>query len=318
MFRGSPGLTGSQLSTIIASLGGEFNAETQQTVTQYFFTVPADDLDVALNIEAVRMRGVLDSDELWNQERGAIEQEVAQDLSNPGYVFSTRLLQALYAGTPYAHDALGTRESFQKTTGGMLKGFFETWYVPNNAVLIVVGDVEPQAVLKRVRDLFESIPARQLPKRPEVKLTPLKPSMIELETDMPYGVAVAAYRLPGFDSPDYAAGQVLGEVLDNHRSKLYDLVIQGKALSSGFEGDALPHAASGYAVAAFPTGGDGAGLLKEMKGIIAGYVKDGISPDLVEAAKRHEIADAEFQKLGARACLSLVPGNSRGRPFLSR
>ncbi len=305
MFRGSPGLSGSQLSTIIASLGGEFNAETQQTVTQYFFTVPADDLDIALNIEAVRMRSVLDTDELWNQERGAIEQEVAQDISNPGYLFQARLVQELYADTPYAHDPLGTRESFQKTTGAMLKKFYDTWYAPNNAVLVVVGDVEPASVLKRVKELFENIPARPLPKRPEVNLARLKPNSIELDTDMAYGLAVVAYRLPGFDSPDYAAGQVLGEVLDNSRSRLYDLVIQGKALSTGFEGDSLPKAASGYAVAAFPTGGDGKALVNEMKRIIAGYVKDGVSPDLVEAAKRHEIADAEFQKNSVPGLASL-------------
>ena len=64
-------------------MGGNFDADTQQTVTQYFFTVPAEDLDVALHIEDLRMRGVLDTDKLWDQERGAIEQEVAQDLSNP-------------------------------------------------------------------------------------------------------------------------------------------------------------------------------------------------------------------------------------------
>ena len=296
MFRGSPGLSADQLSTIIASLGGEFNADTQQTVTQYFLTVPSQDLDIALNIEATRMRGVLDTDELWNDERGAIEQEVAQDLSNPTYVFSTRLLQELYAGTPYAHDALGTRESFQKTTGAMLKKFYDAWYAPNNAILVIVGDIEPHGVLEKVRELFESIPERPVPPRPEIKLQPVKPSTIKLETDLPYGLAIVAYRLPGFDNPDYVAGQILADVLDSSRGKLYDLVIEGKALSTGFDSDALPKAASGYASASFPQGGDGAALISMMKNIIAGYVKDGVPAELVEAAKRHEISDAEFQK----------------------
>ena len=85
MFRGSPGLSANQLAGMIAAMGGMFDADTQQTVTQYFLTTPAEDLDVALRIEAIRMRGVLDSEKLWSQERGAIEQEVAQDLYSAEY-----------------------------------------------------------------------------------------------------------------------------------------------------------------------------------------------------------------------------------------
>ena len=126
MFRGSPGLSANQLANISAAMGGEFDADTQQTVTQYFFTVPVADLNVALHVESIRMRGVLDTDQLWNQERGAIEQEVAQDLSNPEYVFYTKLLTAMFKGTPYEHDALGSRPSFNKTTGAMLQKFYDT------------------------------------------------------------------------------------------------------------------------------------------------------------------------------------------------
>jgi len=135
MFRGSPDLTADQLARITAAMGGRFDADTQQTVTQYFFTVPSEDLDIALHIESIRMRGILDDEQLWSKERGAIEQEVAQDLSNPEYVFYTKLLAAMFKGTPYAHDALGTRSSLDKTTAAMVKQFHETWYAPNNAVL---------------------------------------------------------------------------------------------------------------------------------------------------------------------------------------
>ena len=88
MFRGSPGLSSAQLSSLIAAMGGSFNAATQQIVTQYFFTVPTGDLETALHIEALRMRDLLATDALWRQERGAIEQEVAQDDSNPQYLFT--------------------------------------------------------------------------------------------------------------------------------------------------------------------------------------------------------------------------------------
>jgi zinc protease len=100
MFRGSPGLSADQLADITAGLGGDFDADTQQAVTQYFFTAPAEDLEVALRLEAIRMRGMLSTEALWEKERGAIEQEVAQDLSNPEYIFEMKLMQAMFKGTP--------------------------------------------------------------------------------------------------------------------------------------------------------------------------------------------------------------------------
>jgi len=305
MFRGSPGLSAAQLANLIAAMGGEFDADTQQTVTQYFFTVPAEDLEVALHISSIRMQGVLDDQDLWAEERGAIEQEVAQDLSNPMYVFYSRLLEAMYAGTPYAHDALGTRPSFQKTTGAMLKKFYDTWYAPNNAVLVIVGDVDPEETLKMVRELFEKIPPRPLPPRPEIHLQPLKPSMIELETDFPYGLAVIAYRLPGYESPDFAAGQVLADVLSSQRADLYALVVDGKALFTAFNADVLPKAGMGFVLAAFPHQGDGSALVSLIKNIISDYVNKGFPEDLVEAAKRMEVADAEFQKNSVSGLASL-------------
>ena len=296
MFRGSPGLSASQLATIGAALGGESNADTQQVVTQYFLTVPADALDTALRIESIRMRAALNTEELWRLERGAIEQEVAQDLSDPQYIFYTRLLETLFADTPYAHDALGTRPSFGKTTGAMLDKFHGDWYGPNNAILVIVGDVDPSRALAHVKRYFGPIPPRVIPPRPEVRLKPLNPAVIELDTDLPNGLAAVAYRLPGYKSPDFAAGQVLADVLDSKRGNLYALVPEGKALSAGFDGNVLPDAAFGYASAGFPPGGDGAALVAAMKGIVADYLKAGFPPTLVDAVKRREIADAEFRK----------------------
>ena len=70
MFRGSPGLSADQLADISAALGGDFDADTQHPVTQYFFTAPVEDLDVALRIEAIRMRDLVPDEELWDKERG--------------------------------------------------------------------------------------------------------------------------------------------------------------------------------------------------------------------------------------------------------
>ncbi|MBW2094117.1 MAG: insulinase family protein [Deltaproteobacteria bacterium] len=296
MFRGSKGLSAEQLANLTAAMGGRSNAFTRQSVTQYFFTVPADALETALRIEAIRMKDVLDTEALWSQERGAIEQEVARDLSSPMYVFYSRLLAQLFAGTPYAHDALGTRPSFDKTTGAMLKEFHDTWYVPNNAVLVIAGDVDPAHALSLVKQLFGNIPAHPLPPRPEIKLHPLKPARIQLESDLPYQMAIVAYRFPGYTSPDFAASQILADILDSQRAKLYGLAADGKVLFAGFNNSPYKHVGLGYAIAGFPKGKEARTVIALLKTIVDDYLQNGFPEDLVEAAKRKEIAAAEFQK----------------------
>jgi zinc protease len=296
MFRGSPNLSADQLANIAAAMGGEFNAETQQAVTRYFFTVPKQDLDVALHIESIRMQDLLATDALWDHERGAIEQEVAGNLSDPEDVFYTKLLSAIFRGTPYEHDALGTRPSFDATTGAMLKKFHDTWYAPNNAILVIAGDVDPAATIATVKELFGAIPAKKLPARHPVELEPVKPEILRLATDLPYGLAVAAFRWPGSNSPDFAAAQVLADVLGGQRSSLREFVPRGQALSTSFSFDSFPEASLAYAQAAFPAGGDGMALLHHVREVLGDIARNGAPAELVNAAKRHEVADAEFKK----------------------
>jgi zinc protease len=296
MFRGSPGLSANQLADIIAAMGGMFDADTQQTVTQYFLNVPAQDLDVALHIEAIRMRGVLDSEKLWAQERGAIEQEVAQDFSDPEYLFYTKVLADLFKGTPYGHTPLGSLSSFDKTTGGMLKSFYDTWYAPNNAILVIVGDVEPRKAFAGVKKFFGGIPAKKIPDRPQIHLEPVKPMTLHLKTDQSYGLVMVSFRMPGFDDPDYAASKVLSDILTNQRGNLFTLVPEGKALYAGFSLSTLPKAGLGYALAAFPKGAEASALVEEIKKILAEDVKNGFPSDLVEAAKRRQQTKSELRK----------------------
>jgi zinc protease len=171
-FRGCAGVSADQTAAIFAQLGGFGNADTQQNITQYFTTVPAADLEVALRLDAACMQDVGDSQEEWAHEKGAIEQEVARDLSEPVYKFLTRLNEDMFSGTPYAHDALGTRESFELTTGDMLKKFYRDWYAPNNAILVVAGDIDQAATLARVKDLYGKIERRPVGTRPTVSLGP--------------------------------------------------------------------------------------------------------------------------------------------------
>ncbi len=296
MFRSSEGLSTFQLADIGASMGGGLDADTQDTVTQYAWTVPASDLDLVLKIESIRMRGVLDSDADWSQERGAIEQEVARDLSNPLYNFLTTARKQLFAGTPYEHDALGTRPSFEKTTGAMLKSFYNAWYHPNNAILVITGDVDPQDALAKVQQYFANIPAKAVPARPSVHLRPLKPARLVLTSDFSVPIGLIAYRFPGYQSTDYAAGQVLGNALGSQRGALYELGVTGEALFASFSvTEVLPQSAMAFAYGA-PNGGDASSLALRIKAVIADYLKNGIPQDLVDASKRQLIAQAEFNK----------------------
>jgi zinc protease len=296
MFRGSPGLTADQLADIGSIMGGNFNANTRESVTQYLFTVPAEDLDVALHIEAIRMRGALDSAGQWQQERGAIEQEVAQDLSDPDYVLYEKMRAEMFAGTPYAHDALGTRPSFNATTARMLQRFYATWYAPNNAVLVIAGDLDLKSTLLEVKRLFGALPSKKLPPRPKVRLGPQRAASFTMTTDQPNGMAMLAVRTPGLDSPDFAALEVLSDVLDSRRFELFGLVPQGKALDADFSLDPLPRAGIAYATASFAAGQDPKALASSLRSILANVVKHGVPAELVAAAKLQERHAAQFQK----------------------
>jgi zinc protease len=296
-FRGCAGLSADQISAIYAQLGGTVNADTQQTITQYFVNVPAQDLETALRVDAACMRDVQDSQDQWAEERGAIEQEVSRDLSNPTYKFISRLNQDLFAGTPYSHDALGTRPSFDATTGEMLKKFYKDWYAPNNAILVIVGDVDPAATLAKVKELYGSIPRRPVPAHADVKMEPVKPESFTLDSNLPYQLVFVSVRMPGTDSPDFAAARILADVASSQRAELYGLVPAGKALGTEFGlSETYPKASIGYGAAAIPGGADPAPITAEIKRILSGYAEKGVPPELVEAARKGEIAGAEFER----------------------
>jgi len=296
-FRGCAGMSADQTSAIYALLGGENNADTQQNITQYFATVPAADMDVALEAQAACVRGVDDSQAQWEQERGAIEQEVQRDLSNPTYKFVDRLNTAMFAGTPYAHDPLGTKSSFDATTGTMLKSFYDKWYSPSNMILVVVGDVDAAATLAKIKGLFESIPGHPTPQPPTINLQPFQSQSFTIDSNLPYVLGFIAYRMPGTDSPDYAAVQILADVLASQRADLYGMVPAGKALAAEFGvAENYRKASVGYGVVALPSGVDADAAIAEMRQIVTKYATDGVPQDLVDASKQSEIAQAEFQR----------------------
>lgn len=318
-FRGCSGLTADQIAAIYAQLGGQGNADTQQNITQYFTTVPSADFEVALRVDAACMQDVQDSQEEWAQEKGAIEQEVARDLSNPTYKFLTRLNADMFSGTVYSHDALGTKDSFDATTGAMLKNFYKDWYAPNNAILVIAGDVEPNAVLAKVKELYGKIARRAVPAHPDVTLQQVKTESFTLDSNLPYLLVFTAYRMPGTDSRDFAAVRILSDVLASQRGNLYAMVPQGKALAAEFGlAEMFAKASVSYSVLALPAHTDPAPATQEMHKIIAEYAAHGVPAELVDAAKRGEVADAEFARNSipglAEAWSQALAGEGRSSP----
>jgi len=295
MFRGSAGLDRDQLAEMGALLGGVYNADTTETVTQYTYTVPADDLGVALRSEALRMRGLSITPADWAQERGAIEQEVSRDLSSPVYDALSQMQAILFEGTPYAHDALGTRPSFDRTDAALLRAFYERWYAPNNAILVIAGDVDPAAALAEARAAFGDIPARPVPEHAAFTVGPVQARTLSLATDFPVGLVALGTRMPGLTTHDFAAADILGDVLGSERGALYGLVPEGRALMVQFQFQAKPGVGFGLAIGAFPRGGDPAPLLADMRRVLADAARDGVPAELVEAARRQELAQLAFE-----------------------
>ncbi|MBE1162483.1 M16 family metallopeptidase [Dyella acidiphila] len=299
MFRDSQGLTGAQLNEMTGKMGAENNAFTTNDATQYYFVAPSNYLDILLHIESARMEGALLTQKDWDRERGAIEQEVSRDISDPGYLAFQKAERILYSGTGYAEDALGTRPSFDKTTAQDLQTFYKNWYAPNNALLVIVGDVDPQATLAKVKDLFGKIPQRELPKLATMKLQPVKPETIATTTPQGTGSVQFLYRMPGMKDKDNAAAQVLLDVLNNARSSLNALAVEGKVLSADAQLQPFSNGGVGVIEVGFPKGGDAKKAQADLEAVIDEILKHGVPADLVEASKQSEIAQAEFNKNSA-------------------
>ncbi|GLQ96411.1 M16 family metallopeptidase [Dyella mobilis] len=299
MFRDSQGMTGAQLNEMTGKMGADNNAFTTNDATQYYFVAPSNYLDILLHIESSRMEGALLTQKDWDRERGAIEQEVSRDISDPGYLAFQKAERILYAGTGYEEDPLGTRPSFDKTTAKDLQSFYDAWYAPNNALLVIVGDVDPQSTLAKVQTLFGKIPQRKLSEPAKLALQPVKSETISATTPQGTGSVQFLYRMPGMKDKDNAAAQVLLDVLNNARSSLSALAVQGKVLSADAQLQPFSNGGIGAIEVGFPKGGDAKQAKADLEGVIADLLKNGVPADLVEASKRAEIAQAEFNKNSA-------------------
>jgi len=150
-----------------------------------------------------------------------------------------------------------------------------------------------------VKQLFDPIPERATPERAPVRLQALKPQTIRSSTPQGTGTVQFLYRMPGMQTKDFAATQVLMDVLGNPRSQLSELAAQGKVLSADAQMQPFTRGGIGAIEAGFPKGGDAKQTEADLDGVIAQLLKDGASPELVDAAKRSELTQSEFNKNSA-------------------
>ena len=297
MFRGSSTLSESQLSDISELLGGDQNADTVAELTQYYFTAPSQYLDLVLRMESSRMRGAYLSQKDWNIEKGAITNEVTQDAGNWIWSLLDKVSKSLYAGTPYGKNGLGTVNGFAKVIDhAKLKSFYDAWYHPNNAVYVIAGDVDGPSTIALVKKYFGAFPAAKLPAREAVHFSPVQKSAATIESNLPVNIVTVSFRLPGWDSKDYAATQILSGVLNNQRSKLYDLVVSGKLIEANVsELESHPLASGTVLLGAIPASAKPAVAVASLESVIEEYKKTGVPADLVDAEKRRALASDAFK-----------------------
>jgi zinc protease len=179
--------------------------------------------------------------------------------------------------------------------------------------------LDPTATLARINELYGPIARRPIGQPPAVDLKPVKQESFTLDSNLPYTLAFISYRLPGSDSADFAAAQILSDVVASQRGELYGLVPAGKALEAQFElGETYPKASVGFAVAALPAGADATPVVASMRSIVSNAAQSGVPPELVDAAKRSEIATAEFRRNSipdlAAAWSQALAGEHRNSP----
>jgi zinc protease len=296
LFRGTANLSGGQLAEIAARMGASYNAMTADESTLYYYKLPASYVDLALRIEADRMTNATIRAADWATERGAIEQEIRAQESQPTYTMGKTLRESFFAGTPFATASGGTVPSFEKMTADDIRAFYHTWYKPANATLIVAGDIDPAQVLAQVHAHFDATPAGALPVRKPVVVPPLATASLQATIDFPIGFGVLGYRLPGTDAPDYAAARVLGEVLRGGRTAFADLTADGKLLAALPITSMFPATGAAFLLG-IPAGGKPAESVTPLLAqALETYRKNGIPPELVEAAKLKMLSEQAYRQ----------------------
>ena len=250
-FKGTPQFPSSVLDKAISREGGYWNAFTYLDWTTYFETMPADKIDLGLQLEADRMvNSKFDEDEVAS-ERTVVISEREGNENEPQFLLGEAVQGAAFRVHGYHHEIIGDLADLRSMTRDDLYEHYKTYYVPNNAVMAVAGDFETEQMLTRIKDLFEPIPAGREPMR-LARPEPEQKGEIRLSVE---GLGEttyvqACYRFPNASHPDFFPLAVLDSLLagpsnlnffgggiSNKTSRLYRAMVD-KELAVGLSGGA--------------------------------------------------------------------------------
>src|SRR6266850_1733090 len=240
MFKGSENVGSGEHFLLVFNNGGTMNGTTNEDRTNYFEALPANQLDLALFLEADRMRSLAITKDNLDNQRNAVQEERRLGVDNQPYGRSGEIQQELlYDNFAYKHTTIGSMEDLNAASVDDVSAFFKMYYAPNNAVLTLVGDFDTKDALAKIRSNFESIPRQ--PDPPSVDMTePQQKAERRASVDDVLARSarfdLAFKAVPG-NTNDFYALQVLSNVLQGGQSsRLYQKLVKEKEQVTGVFG----------------------------------------------------------------------------------
>jgi zinc protease len=265
MFKGSKRVRPEEHARMLDAVGGSSNAFTSDDLTGYHATVPPAGLELALSLEAERMRNLLLTQSTVDSEREVVKEELRMRLeNNPVMKAFDKARELAYTRHPYQELPIGQKQMLDTVTPEDCQKFYDAYYQPGNALLLVVGDVEEPKVRALVQKYFGPLPRAPEPPRPAAALTePPQKQAREATLTMPVQVPVmiGLYHIPTGASDDMFALEVLQQVLSGgESSRLYQRLVRKDRLAVAAGGFvyALEHPGQFITYAAFLPGVDAA------------------------------------------------------------
>jgi predicted Zn-dependent peptidase len=260
------------------------NGTTSADRTNYFESLPANQLELGLFLESDRMRSLAVTQANFDNQRKAVQEERRLNYDNQPYGRTYEiLLETAYDNFAYKHSTIGDMKDLDAATIEEARAFYAAYYAPDNAVLALVGDFDPRHALERIRHYFEAIPARPAPPAPDMAEPEQKGERRRVVEDAFAQAARIdiAYKIPPASEPDWIPLSVLGDVLaDGDSSRLVQALVKQKAMAVSVSGGA--HERRGPGLAQFTVtvrpGQDLAAAEREALALIEGAADSGAEP----------------------------------------